>query len=142
MVSIFTISLNIILAYTLSRPSVYGVAGLAIAQSIVAATEVIILTTIIFIRDRKYFDFEFVSSVIRIISVTGFSIVMGFIMVSIFPLGATEKGIFVLGGRVGLIVVATFGVHLIFSALFGLEEVRPVYGWIKKLIARPVKWTI
>ncbi len=77
-VSVFTVGLNIILAYTLSRPSAYGVAGLALAQSIVAATEVVILTVIMVKRDRKLFDWRFISGVIRIASVTGFSVVAGF----------------------------------------------------------------
>jgi peptidoglycan biosynthesis protein MviN/MurJ (putative lipid II flippase) len=42
-VSIFAIALNIYLAFRLVHPDTYGVAGLALAQSIVAFSEVAIL---------------------------------------------------------------------------------------------------
>jgi len=140
LVSIFTIVLNVILAYTLSRRSLYGVAGLAIAQSIVAGTEVIILTIILIKRDHKLFDRTFISGVIRTASVTGFSVVAGFIMISLFPLEINERGFFVLGGRVALISLVVFAVHFGVSSLFDLAEVRPVYTRLKHLITKPINW--
>jgi O-antigen/teichoic acid export membrane protein len=65
-VSLFAITLNIALAITLARPSNYGVSGLALAQSIVAATEVIILSTVMLIRDPKLFDLKFLGGVLKI----------------------------------------------------------------------------
>ena len=73
LVSIFIVFLDIILVSILARPSTYGMSGLAITQSVVAMTEVVILAVIMFIRDRKLFGYEFVRSIGRIISVTGFS---------------------------------------------------------------------
>lgn len=137
-VSIFTIALNVILAYSLSRPSAYGADGLALAQSIVAGAEVLVLVIIMVIRDHKLFDWHFISGLIRIASVTGFSVVAGFVMVSIYPLEINERGIFVLGGRVALITLVTFAVHFGISSFFGLEEVRPVLTKIKNLISRPI----
>ncbi|MHB1865496.1 MAG: murein biosynthesis integral membrane protein MurJ [Candidatus Saccharimonadales bacterium] len=142
LVSIFTIGLNIVLAYTLSRPSAYGVAGLALAQSIVAAVEVIILSVIMVKRDRKLFDWTFIAGLIRIASVTGFSIVAGFIMISIYPLEISYRGFFVLGSRVMIIAVVTLAVHFGVSTIFDLEEVRPVYKRLRKLISRPVNWQV
>ena len=139
-VSVITIALNIILAYTLSRPHAYGVAGLAIAQSIVAAIEVIILSVIMIKRDRKLFDRQFISGVIRIASVTGFSVVAGFIMISIYPLEISYRGFFVLGSRVALISIVTLAVHFGVSTLFDLEEVRPVINRLRKIITKPVNW--
>src|SRR5690606_4136414 len=49
-VSLFVIALNVYLAYVLSRPDAYGISGLAMAQSIVAAIEVIILGIIMLVR--------------------------------------------------------------------------------------------
>ncbi|MBC7581679.1 virulence factor MviN [Aeromicrobium sp.] len=138
-VSIFTISLNVFLAYKLSQPGSYGVSGLALAQSFVAAAEVIVLMIIMLIRDPKLFDFKFLSGVIKTISVTGFSVVAGFIMVSLYPLGIKDIGIFVLGGKLALIAGVVFGVHIGMSALFGLEEVRPVIEKAKKIIFKPVR---
>ena len=85
-VSVFVIVLNIMLAYSLSRPSSYGVAGLAIAQSIVAAIEVLILGVIMVSRDRKLFDALFWNDIFKIVAVTGFSLVSGYIAVRTWPL--------------------------------------------------------
>jgi peptidoglycan biosynthesis protein MviN/MurJ (putative lipid II flippase) len=61
-VSLFAIALNIFLAFTLARPIAaggYDVAGLAIAQSIVAAFEVFVLMIVMLWRDPKLFNIEF-----------------------------------------------------------------------------------
>jgi len=141
-VSLFTIALNVFLAVTLSRPSAYGVSGLALAQSIVAMVEVFILATIMVVRDHKLFDIDFLDGVWRIISVTGFSVVAGFIMISLYPLGFNDRGILTLGSKLALIAGVTFGVHVGVSALFGLEEVRPVFARLKKIILKPIKLDI
>jgi putative peptidoglycan lipid II flippase len=141
-VSLFVIALNIILAYSLARPSSYGVSGLALAQSIVASVEVLILVCIMLIRDHRLFDTQFWSGVWRIISVTGFSVVAGFIMITLFPLGASDRGIITLGSKLFFIAAVTFGVHLAVSTLFGLEEVRPIYAKLKKIVLKPIKLEI
>lgn len=138
-VSIFTISFNVYLAWKLSQPSAYGVAGLALAQSIVAGTEVAILAVIMLFRDRGLFNGVFWGGVVRIISVSGFSVVAGFIMISLYPLGIKDTGVITLGGKVLLIAVVTFGVHVGMSSLFGLEEVRPFIFRLKRLILRPIR---
>jgi len=138
-VSIFTIGLNVVLAVTLARPSQYGVSGLALAQSIVAAVEVFILSVIMLLRDHRLFDAVFWGGVWRIISVTGFSVVAGFIMISLYPLGRNDRGILTLGSKLALIAFVTFAVHIGISALFDLEEVRPLFTRLKKLALKPVK---
>jgi putative peptidoglycan lipid II flippase len=138
-VSIFTISLNVILAITLSRPGRYGVSGLAIAQSVVAAVEVFILTVIMLIRDPKLFDWYFWGGVFRIIAVTGFSVIASFIMISIYPLGYNDKGIVTLGSKLFFIAGVTYVVHVGVSVLFDLEEARPVINRIRKILYSPVK---
>lgn len=138
-VSIFTIALNIILAYTLARPSAYGVAGLALAQSIVAVVEVVVLSAIMLIRDHRLFDVDFWDGVWRIISVTGFSVLACFVVISFFPLGITDRGIVTLGSKLFFIAAVTFGVHIGVSSLFGLEEVQPLFNRLRRLILKPIK---
>jgi len=138
-VSVFVIALNIFLAYTLSKPSAYGVSGLALAQSIVAAVEVCILSTVMLIRDPKLFDARFWGGVWRIISVTGFSVVAGFIMISLYPLSINDRGIIALGSKLALIAAVIFSVHIFVSALFDLDEVRPLLSRLRKLILKPIK---
>ncbi len=138
LVSLFTISLNIWLAYTLSRPSAYGLAGLALAQSIVAMIEVFILSTIMLIRDHKLFDMSFWGGCARIVSVTGFSVVAASTVVALYPLGTNDNG-FAVGVKLVFITCVTLGVHLSLSALFGLEEVKPVLYRLKRIILKPIK---
>lgn len=138
-VSVFTISLNIVLAYLLTRPNGYGLPGLAIAQSIVAATEVVILGIIMLIRDPKLFDQEFWSGVSRTISVTGFSLVAGYITVGFIPLGAADRGFVTLGTKFLIIAGVTMATHFAISGLFGLEEAQPFWRWIRRIILRPIR---
>jgi putative peptidoglycan lipid II flippase len=143
-VSLFTISLNVFLAITLARPAPqgYGVAGLALAQSIVAMVEVFILSGIMLKRDHRLFDAQFWGGVWRIISVTGFSVVASFIMISLYPLGINDRGILTLGSKLALITIVTFGVHIAVSALFDLEEVRPIFDRVRKIVLKPVKFDL
>lgn len=138
-VSIFIIGLNVYLAYTLAKPDAYGVAGLALAQSIVAFTEVLILTAIMLKRDPKLFDRNFIGGCIKIVSVTGFSVLAGLIMLSIYPFSLNDRGFITLGTKLFLISAVIVGTHVAVSSLFGLEEVQPVVRRMKKIMLRPLK---
>lgn len=139
-VSIFTVGINIVLAVSLGRPEMYGVAGLALAQSITAAVEVTVLFSIMLLRDHKLFDVNFWGGVWRIMSVTGFSVVAGAIMISLYPLGAADRGIFTLGSKLAVIAGVTFGVHVLVSAVFGLEEAQPVFSRVRAFIFKTIKY--
>ena len=138
-ISVFAITLNIILVFTLARPEAYGAAGLAIAQSIVSAVEVLILGIVISTRDPKLFTHEFRDVVLRMISVTGFTMVAAFIMLQILPLQIDDVGFFVLGTKLGVISFVIFAVHVSVSALFGFKEATGFLNKIKTTIFRPIK---
>lgn len=141
-VSLFAIGLNIFLVFTLARPTDsggYGIAGLALAQSIVATVEVFILLIIMLWRDHKLFDVEFWQGVGRIFSVTGFTILTTYIMVSLVPLLNTDRGFIVLGTKVAAIVIPTLIVHLSVSYMFGLDEAQPVVRKIKQIVLKPIR---
>jgi putative peptidoglycan lipid II flippase len=137
-VSLFAIALNIFLAFTLSKPSSYGLAGLAIAQSSVAAAEVLILVAIMLWRDRRLFDAEFLGGLSRILSVTGFTILVTYIMVTLIPLSTSDRGFIRLSAKLLAIIIPTFVLHIWLSAVFGLEEVRPVLDKMRRIIFKPV----
>ncbi len=142
LVSVLAIALNIVLAWQLSRPWNYGVAGLAMAQSIVAAVEVAVLIVIMLIQDHRLFDREFLGGVWRIMSVTGFSVVATYIMVQIFPLQADDTGFLTLGVKLAMITSVTAAVHIGLSSLFALEEAEPVVRRLRQMgrfILKPVK---
>jgi putative peptidoglycan lipid II flippase len=138
-VSIFTITLNIILAFWLGSPNSYGLQGLAVAQSVVAAVEVLVLGVIMLLRDHKLFNAYFWSGVFRTVSVTGFSLVAGYITVGFVPLGVHDRGVITLGTKLAILAGVTMSTHLIVSGIFGLEEARPFWNWIRRLLYRPVK---
>ncbi len=137
LVSIFVIGLNVYLSYTLANTG-YRAAGLAIAQSIVAATEVLILGTIMLKRDRKLFDGVFWGGIFRIISVTGFSLIVGYTAVQFWPLVIGDRGL-TLALKLSGISAVTLTTHLVVSSLFDLEEVRPIFAWVKRVILRPIR---
>ena len=139
LVSVFSIALNVFLAVTLSRPAAYGIAGLAMAQSIVATVEVIILFSIMLYRDPKLFDLRFWGGVLKITSVTGFSVLAAFVMISLLPLNIADRGFITLGVKLGTITAVTFAVHVAISWLFGLEEVRPVISKTRKILNATIR---
>jgi putative peptidoglycan lipid II flippase len=142
LVSLFAIGLNIFLAFTLARPTSaggYDVAGLAIAQSIVAAFEVVFLFGVMLWRDPKLFDKVFWGGVTRILSVTGFTVLTTYIMVTLIPLAATDRGFIKLSAKLLAIVIPTLVVHIGLSSLFGLEEAGPVTNRLKALVLKPVR---
>jgi putative peptidoglycan lipid II flippase len=138
-VSLFAIALNIYLVFTLAKPSSYGVSGLAIAQSIVAAAEVLLLVVVMVWRDRHIFTPAFWSDIFRTLSVTGFTVITTYTMVSIVPLLATDRGFATLGSKLFIIILPTFVVHIGLSAIFGLEEVQPVIKKFRAIALKPVR---
>jgi putative peptidoglycan lipid II flippase len=138
-VSIFTVGLNIILAVLLARPSSYGIAGLALSQSIASSIEVVILFTIMIIRDHRLLDRPFWAACTRIVSVSGFSLLASYITVTFFPLGINDRGFVTLGVKLFFIAAITFSVHILMSGLFGLEETRPVFKALKSVVLKPLK---
>ncbi len=138
-ISLFSIGFNIVLAYLLSKPDSYGISGLAMAQSIVAAIEVVLLFSIMLIRDHRLFNGEFWGGIVRILSVTGFSVLAAFIMISLLPLNISDRGFVTLGFKLGAIGGVTLLVHLFISLLFGIEEARPVIERTKKFILKPIR---
>lgn len=136
--SVITITLNIVLAALLARKESYGVAGLALSASLASMAEVFILGTIMVVRDRGLLNMKFWGGVGRIISVSGFTMVAGYLAVSFFPLGVNDLGI-ALAEKMGIIASAVFVVHIALSGLFGLEEARPIFTGIKRLMLSRVR---
>ncbi len=139
LVSLFAIGLNIFLVFHLAKPEAYGAPGLAMAQSIVAATEVVILFLIMFMRDPYMINRAFWGACLRILSVTGFSLLTAFIMISLLPLKLTDRGLVTLGAKFCSIAFVTFAVHFAISWLFGLEEVNPIIEKVRKIVLKPVR---
>ena len=137
-VSLFVIALNIYLAYTLSKPTAYGVAGLAIAQSVVALTEVMILVAIMIHRDRKLFTREFLQSVTRMVAITGFTAIATYMAIQFFPLVQSDTG-FVLLIKLSIITTVTFTVHMVMSYIFDMPEAKAVVNKARRMALAAIK---
>lgn len=126
-ISLFAIGLNIALAILLAQPQNFGIYGLAIAQSIVAVFEVLVLFMVLVRRFPGLIDMFFMNAVVRMISASGLMGIVTYILVSfMFPLRLADSGFMVLIPKFGLIVVLSLMAYFAFSALFRLTEVQPV----------------
>lgn len=137
-VSVFTIALNIVLAALLARKDSYGIVGLALSASLASMIEVFILSAIMVARDRALLNMQFWGGVGRIVSVGGFSMLAGYLAVGFFPLGAADLGV-ELAEKLSIIGGTVFIVHVALSGLFGLEEVRPIFNGIKRLVLSRIR---
>jgi putative peptidoglycan lipid II flippase len=133
-ISFFSIGLNIFLAVFFTAVLNMGAYGLAWAQSIMAATEVVILFVVMSIRLGGLFDRAFWSSIWRMMSATGFMAIVSYIMVLIMPLQAGDNSSFYFTfPKFVLIVVVSMVTYVGFSRLLKLQEVKPIIATVKRL---------
>ncbi len=140
-VSIIAISLNIVLAITFVMPWALdmGIYGLAVAQSIVAAFEVLTLLVILNKRFENLFTTDFFVAILKMIFAATLTGLCTYTLIKVLPLRASDVGFFTLTPKFGLIVVTTLITYVVVTYLVGLSEARPVIDKIKSLVFRPVK---
>lgn len=139
-ISIFSIGLNIILAIWFTGTLDMGAYGLAWAQSIMAAVEVIILFAVMAIRFPELLNNKFWSAIWRMASATGFMAIVSYILVTIMPLQAGDDSSFYFTfPKFVLIAVVSFGAYVAFSRMLRLEEATPIIRTAKRLISGGVR---
>lgn len=139
-ISLFAISLNVVLAIWLARPSSYGIIGLPLAQVIVATTEVAILTFILLKRFPGTLDRVFLGSLWRMLSAFGITFWLTWVLRrQFFELGAQDKGFLTLVPKLGLLCMVVLLVYVTISWLFKLEEVEPIIAKVKTILFKPVR---
>ena len=140
-VSIYAIGLNVLLAIFLVLPVGLGlgIAGLAIAQSVVAVVEVTVLVSIMQKRYQKLFTADLIGVFGRMLLAAAMSSALMYSLVILFPLRATDVGFFALVPKFGAIVGATLLSYVVFSFMLRLSEPRPIVDRVIRLIFRPVK---
>ena len=140
-ISFFTIGMNIVLAVWFTLGLDMGVQGLAWAAVITAIVEVAILFSLMSRRIDGLFDAPFVSAVTRMMSAAGFTALISYVMVSLFPLQADDESFFATFPKFVLIAGVSLLSYVLISYLFKLSEAQPVIrrAW-KILFGRiPVK---
>ncbi len=133
-ISVFTISLNIVLAVWFTTSLAMGAYGLAWAQSIVAAVEVLILFVIMSWRIPGLFDKKFVSAVLRMASATGIMGVITYITVQLFQLGADDQSFFATFPKFIVIVIVSLTAYVFLSRFMKLSEAEPVIVRARKVL--------
>ncbi len=97
------------------------------------------MSTIIIIRDHRFFGSGFVDVMVRMLSATGFTVVAAYAMIQFLPLDVNDKGFVILGTKLVLITAVTFAVYLLVSLMLRLEEPKPIVDRIKRIVLKPVK---
>jgi len=133
-ISIFAISLNIVLAVWFTMELNMGAYGLAWAQSLVAAIEVAILFVIMARRIPGLFDKVFVKAIGRMMSATGFMAIVTYLSVFFLPLQNQDQSFLATFPKFAMIVVISLAAYVGFSRLLRLGEVDPVLDRFKSLL--------
>lgn len=134
-ISIAVITLNIVLAVTFYQMG-FNIYGLALAQSIAAFVEVIILFYIMQSRIKGLFGRRFWGSIMRMLSATGLTLIVAYVMVKIVPFTREDQTFFAVGLKLGIITLVSFAAYLFFSRLFKLEEATPIINQLRKIVFR------
>ena len=116
-----------------------GIYGLAWAQSIVAAVEVMILFAIMSFRIPQLFDMVFVRAIARMVSATGFMAIVTYVMVSIFALNADDRSFMTIFPKFSLIVMVSFAAYVAVCRLMSLSEASLVTSRLKRLVFDPYR---
>jgi len=133
-VSIFAITLNIVLAIWFTFSLHLGPYGLAWTQSIVAMVEVFTLFIIMSRRIPGLFDRVFVHAVGRMASATGFTAVVCYVSVLFFQLQSSDHSFLATFPKFMVIVTISSAAYLLFCRLLKLSEVDPVLTRIRAIL--------
>ena len=133
-ISIFSITLNIILAIVLSMILKMGAYGLAWAQSTVAVLEVVVLLAVMNRQMPKLFDMTFVRAIFKMIiagTVTG---VVCYVAVLIMPFRYHDDSFFSAFPKFVIISLVSFGAYAAASKWLKLPEIDPILARLKKVL--------
>lgn len=131
-VSVFAISLNIVLAVWFTMSLGFGAYGLAFAQSIVAFVEVVILFVILHMRlPGGLFDRVMVHAIGRMASATGFMAIITYFSIQVFQLQSTDLSLRSTTPKFAAITFISFASYLVICRLMKLKEVDPVFERIR-----------
>ncbi len=135
-VSLFAITLNIVLAILFTQRFGMGPYGLAYAQAIVACLEVFILFVILGHRLPGLLNKVFMHAILRMTSATGLMAIVTYVSVLIFQLQSSDESFLATFPKFTIIVAISFGTYLGICHLFKLPETTPVINKIRSALLR------
>ena len=133
-ISIFSITLNIILAIVLSMVLKMGAYGLAWAQSTVAVLEVVVLLAVMNRQMPKLFDMTFVRAIFKMILAGIATGVVCYIAVLIMPFRYHDDSFFSAFPKFAIISLVSFGAYAAASKWLKLPEIDPILARLKKVL--------
>ena len=133
-ISIFSITLNIILAIVLSMVLKMGAYGLAWAQSTVAVLEVVVLLTVMNRQMPKLFDMTFVRAIFKMILAGIVTGVVCYIGVLVLPFRYHDDSFFSAFPKFVIISLVSFGAYAAASKWLKLPEIDPILARLKKVL--------
>ena len=133
-ISIFSITLNIILAIVLSMVLKMGAYGLAWAQSTVAVLEVVVLLAVMNRQMPKLFDMTFVRAIFKMMIAGAITGVVCYIAVLIMPFRYHDDSFFSAFPKFVIISLVSFGAYAAASKWLKLPEIDPILARLKKVL--------
>ena len=133
-ISIFSITLNIILAIVLSMVLKMGAYGLAWAQSTVAVLEVVVLLMVMNRQMPKLFDMTFVRAIFKMILAGIVTGVVCYIGVLVLPFRYHDDSFFSAFPKFVIISLVSFGAYAAASKWLKLPEIDPILARLKKVL--------
>ena len=133
-ISIFSITLNIILAIVLSMVLKMGAYGLAWAQSTVAVLEVVVLLAVMNRQMPKLFDMTFVRAIFKMMIAGTITGVVCYIAVLIMPFRYHDDSFFSAFPKFAIISLVSFGAYAVASKWLKLPEIDPILARLKKVL--------
>ena len=133
-ISIFSITLNIILAIVLSMVLRMGAYGLAWAQSTVAVLEVVVLLAVMNRQMPKLFDMTFVRAIFKMILAGIVTGVVCYIGVLVLPFRYHDDSFFSAFPKFVIISLVSFGAYAAASKWLKLPEIDPILARLKKVL--------
>ncbi|GAC1369305.1 MAG: murein biosynthesis integral membrane protein MurJ [Candidatus Saccharimonadales bacterium] len=138
--SLISIPLNIFLSFYFSR--MYGVVGLAMSASLVAALETITLMVILHIRHGSFGEIALLRGVWRMAVAGAFMTAVLYILISrYFPLYANDIGFLTLTPKFVYFILVAGATYLIPCYLLKLNEAHHLAGRVRELLARSLNLT-
>lgn len=133
-ISVFTIILNIVLAVWFTMSLDMGPYGLAWAQSIVAAVEVVILFFIMNRRIKGLLDMALMRAIMRMAAATAIMSIFSYGSVLALQLQQSDQSFLATFPKFVMIVTVSGCIYLLASKLLKLPEVNPVLRQIERLL--------
>jgi putative peptidoglycan lipid II flippase len=138
-ISLFAISLNIVLAIWFTQSLNMGAYGLGYAQSIVAVCEVFVLFTVMNRRIKGLVNTQLLHAIGRMAIATLITSIVCYIMVQLFQLQNNDNSFIATFPKFTLIVFVSAAVYILASRLLKLTEPDPIIHRLDQLLFSKVR---